>query len=120
MREAGAPSTGGEVVGCPVRRVPGAAGKSWSHRLRSRATPRGRKAKAAPQEGYPVSAARESIKAGARKPRPGSEKNCSRKNTKSKIIDTTAADSLIVGNMPYLRWRASPARNVSNGRAGTP
>jgi hypothetical protein len=43
-----------------------------------------------------------------------------RKSIKSKIIDTTAADSLIVGNMPYLRWTASPARYVSNGRAGTP
>src|SRR5215210_9196723 len=43
-----------------------------------------------------------------------------RKSIKSKIIDTTAADSLIVGNMPYLRWRASPAKNISNGRAGTP
>src|SRR5215207_1605552 len=41
-----------------------------------------------------------------------------RKSIKSKIIDTTAADSLIVGNMPYLRWTASPAKNISNGRAG--
>src|SRR5215208_3570402 len=64
MREVGAPSTWGEVVGCPVRSVPGAPRQSWSHRLRSRATRRGRKAKAAPQEGYPVSAARDSIKAG--------------------------------------------------------
>jgi hypothetical protein len=41
-----------------------------------------------------------------------------RKSIKSKIIDTTAPDSLIVGNMPYLRWTASPAKNISNGRAG--
>src|SRR5215218_4489751 len=39
-----------------------------------------------------------------------------RKSIKSKIIDTKAADSAIVGNMPYLRWRASPAKNVSNER----
>ena len=37
-----------------------------------------------------------------------------RKSIKSKIIDTTATDSAIVGNMPYLRWTASPAKNVSN------
>jgi hypothetical protein len=40
-----------------------------------------------------------------------------RKSIKSKIIDTKAADSAIVGNMPYLRWTASPAKNVSPGRA---
>jgi hypothetical protein len=70
MREAGAPSTWGGVVGCPVRRVPGALGKAWSHRLRSRATWRGRKVKAAlwrmgkKQRGQHY----KHYKAGARKP----------------------------------------------------
>jgi hypothetical protein len=39
-----------------------------------------------------------------------------RKSIKRKIIDTTATDCAIVGNMPYLLWTASPARNVSNER----
>src|SRR5215208_6789087 len=43
-----------------------------------------------------------------------------RKSIKSKIIDTTATDSAIVGNMPHLFRTASPARNASNERAGTP
>src|SRR5215204_2072678 len=43
-----------------------------------------------------------------------------RKSIKSKIIDTPAADSAIVGNMPNPRWTASPAKNVSPGRARTP
>src|SRR5215208_6838082 len=43
-----------------------------------------------------------------------------RKSIKSKIIDTKAADCAIVGNMPYLRWTASPAKNVSPGRARMP
>jgi hypothetical protein len=42
------------------------------------------------------------------------------KSTKSKIIDTTATDSAIVGNMPHFFRTASPARNASNERAGTP
>jgi hypothetical protein len=70
MREVGAPSTWGEVEGCPVRGVPGAPRKSWSHRLRSRATRRGRKAKAAPGTMGRTSAARGIIGAAARKPRP--------------------------------------------------
>src|SRR5215217_6391863 len=45
MREVGAPSTWGEVVGCPVRSVPGAPRQSWSHHPRSRATRRGGNAK---------------------------------------------------------------------------
>src|SRR5215208_2519342 len=107
------------------------------------------KAKGRAQEGYPKSAARGIIKAGApafgctvhplrlQAPRaayahksPG-HGDCTatpgwpggrdgRKSIKSKIIDTTATDSAIVGNMPYLRWTASPARNASNERAGTP
>jgi hypothetical protein len=106
------------------------------------------KAKGRAQEGYPKSAARGIIEAGApafgctvhplrlQAPRaayahksPG-QGDCTatpgwpggrdgRKSIKSKIIDTTAPDSLIVGNMPYLRWTASPAKNISNGRAGT-
>jgi hypothetical protein len=43
-----------------------------------------------------------------------------RKSIKSKIIDTTATDSAIVGNMPHFFRTASPARNASNERAGTP
>src|SRR5215216_371414 len=107
------------------------------------------KAKGRAQEGYPKSTARDSIKAGApafgctvhplrlQAPRaayahksPG-QGDCTatpgwpggrdgRKSIKSKIIDTKAADSAIVGNMPYLRWRASPAKNVSPGRARMP
>ncbi len=41
-----------------------------------------------------------------------------RKSIKSKIIDTTATDSAIVGNMPHLFQTASPARNASNESAG--
>src|SRR5215212_8061203 len=107
------------------------------------------KAKGRAQEGYPKSAARGIIEAGApafgctvhplrlQAPRaayahksPG-QGDCTatpgwpggrdgRKSIKSKIIDTKAADSAIVGNMPNLRWTASPARNASNERAGTP
>src|SRR5215208_3291892 len=39
-----------------------------------------------------------------------------RKSIKSKIIDTMATDSAIVGNMPHLFWTASPARNASNAK----
>src|SRR5215217_5427369 len=99
------------------------------------------KAKGRAQEGYPKSTARDSIKAGApafgctvhplrlQAPRaayahksPG-QGDCTatpgwpggrdgRKSIKSKIIDTKAADSAIVGNMPYLFRTASPARNI--------
>jgi hypothetical protein len=41
-----------------------------------------------------------------------------RKSIKSKIIDTTTADSAIVGNMPHLFRTASPARNASNEGPG--
>src|SRR5215217_2228218 len=107
------------------------------------------KAKGRAQEGYPKSAARGIIEAGApafgctvhplrlQAPRaayahksPG-QGDCTatpgwpggrdgRKSIKSKIIDTKAADCAIVGNMPYLRWTASPAKNVSPGRARMP
>src|SRR5215216_2247038 len=107
------------------------------------------KAKGRAQEGYPKSTARDSIKAGApafgctvhplrlQAPRaayahksPG-HGDCTatpgwpggrdgRKSIKSKIIDSKATDSAIVGNMPHLFWTASPARNASNERAGTP
>jgi hypothetical protein len=42
-----------------------------------------------------------------------------RKSIKSKIIDTTATDSAIAGNMPHFFRTASPVINVSNERAGT-
>jgi hypothetical protein len=68
MREADEPSTGRVVTElsevCSPHR-----GQSSSHHPRSRATQRGRNAKAAPR-GHPKSAAKDSIKAGGRKPRP--------------------------------------------------